>query len=240
MNKFEEKVYPFTTESISGYMGIMDVKDKSVLTVGSSIDQALSACLYGAKDITVMDINKMTRAYMKYKLELLKRCSNFDEFYQMIAMFNGLPLSKDEMFSLEALRKMCPYFKDWKSFSQLKENMKDTKFKFIEGNIFDMDNVLIDKKYDRMILSNVLQYIEMYRGEKSVKEFIKDNFEMFLNHINDKGVIQLLYIYAYEGNNKFTGFSTYDFVNALFGYNIEMISFPSGNKSDAVILYEKK
>ena len=65
---FFDKVYPFTTESISGYMKHMDVKDKSVLTVGSSMDQALNACLYGAKDITVMDISKTTKDYMLYKL----------------------------------------------------------------------------------------------------------------------------------------------------------------------------
>lgn len=32
------KVYPFTTEKLSGYFPVMDLKDKSVFTVGSSGD----------------------------------------------------------------------------------------------------------------------------------------------------------------------------------------------------------
>ena len=240
MNAFKNIIYPFTTESISGYMPFMNVDEKSVLTVGSSLDQALSACLYGAKDVTVMDINSMTKDYLKYKLHLLKECTNFDEFYNMIAYSNVLPLSKEEMFSLNALRNMCPYMKDWDSFSRLKKKVNDTKFSFIEGNIFDMDNVLGDKKYDSMILSNILQYVEMYRGDKTAKEFIKDNFEMFLNHINDKGILQLMYVYCYEGNNQFVGFSTYDLLNALVDYPLEMVTFPNGNVRDAAFLYTKK
>ena len=240
MNTFEKKIYPFTTESISGYMPVMNVDEKTVLTVGSSMDQALSASLYGAKEVTVMDINKMAREYMKYKLRLLEKCSNLDEFYQTIAYSNDLPLSKEEMFSLEAIRRMCPYMKDWDSFSRMKKRINNTKFNFIEGNIFDMDNILGDKKYDRMILSNVLQYIEMYRGDKTAKEFIKDNFEMFLNHINDNGILQLMYVYGFSGNNKFVGFSTYDLLNALIDYPIEFVSFPSDALNDAAFLYTKK
>ena len=70
---FFDKVYPFTTEKIAGYMEHMDVKDKSVLTVGSSMDQALNACLYGSKDITVMDISNKTQEYMYHKLNLISR-----------------------------------------------------------------------------------------------------------------------------------------------------------------------
>lgn len=51
MEKFST-IYPFTTEMISGYIEYMDVSCKSVLTVGSSFDQAFNALLYGAKDVT--------------------------------------------------------------------------------------------------------------------------------------------------------------------------------------------
>ena len=55
-----QEVYPFTTEVISGYFNELDFKDKSVMTLGSSSDQAFNALLLGAKKITVYDINENT------------------------------------------------------------------------------------------------------------------------------------------------------------------------------------
>ena len=42
-----QEVYPFTTEVISGYFNELDFKDKSVMTLGSSSDQAFNALLLG-------------------------------------------------------------------------------------------------------------------------------------------------------------------------------------------------
>ena len=58
-----QKIYPFTTETISGYITKMDIKDKIVLTLGSSCDQALNSLLLGAKDITVFDINEKVKYF---------------------------------------------------------------------------------------------------------------------------------------------------------------------------------
>ena len=52
-----QKVYPFTTEDISGYLTQIDVENKKVLTVGSSGDQALNSLLLGAKSATAVDID---------------------------------------------------------------------------------------------------------------------------------------------------------------------------------------
>ena len=60
-------IYPFTTENIAGYIDNFDLKDKSLLTVGSSGDQALNAILKGCRDITVIDINPYTKYYYYLK-----------------------------------------------------------------------------------------------------------------------------------------------------------------------------
>ena len=44
-----QKVYPFTTENIAGYFSSLNMHNKSVLTVGSSLDQAFNALIFGAK-----------------------------------------------------------------------------------------------------------------------------------------------------------------------------------------------
>ena len=67
MSCFEDKVYPFTTEEISGYFKYLNLKDKSVLTVGSSGDQAFNAIYYGARKVTLFDINPTTEKFVREK-----------------------------------------------------------------------------------------------------------------------------------------------------------------------------
>lgn len=56
INSFQ-KIYPFTTENIAGYITQLDIKNKSVLTVGSSSDQVFNCLLLEAKEVTLFDIN---------------------------------------------------------------------------------------------------------------------------------------------------------------------------------------
>ena len=66
-----DRLYPFTTENISGYISHFDLKDKSLLTVGSSGDQVLNAGFLGCKDITLSDTNIFTKYYYYLKLAAL-------------------------------------------------------------------------------------------------------------------------------------------------------------------------
>ena len=66
-----QKIYPFTTENINGYINGFDLEDKSLLTVGSSADQVLNASLYGSKNITLLDVNPYTRFYYYLKVAAL-------------------------------------------------------------------------------------------------------------------------------------------------------------------------
>lgn len=62
------EIYPFTTENIDGYINYFNLKDKSLLTVGSSGDQVLNAILNGCKDITIIDINSYVKYYYYLKV----------------------------------------------------------------------------------------------------------------------------------------------------------------------------
>ena len=55
------KLYSFTTENIKDYISSFDLNNKSLLTVGSSADQAINAILNGCKDVTIMDINPFVK-----------------------------------------------------------------------------------------------------------------------------------------------------------------------------------
>ena len=137
---------------ISGYIEYMDVSCKSVLTVGSSFDQAFNALLYGAKDVTVIDINKNALEFYKRKLEILLT-SNKDEFYKNVLQ---LPFNYnfDELFLKRDVSIMNSYMQSEDNFSKLKEILSSKTIKFINDDIFRFDK--IENKYDRIIFSNVL------------------------------------------------------------------------------------
>ena len=61
------RMYPFTTENIAGYLPLFHLEDKSLLTVGSSGDQAINAILCGCKLIQVYDICPFVEEYYNLK-----------------------------------------------------------------------------------------------------------------------------------------------------------------------------
>ena len=102
-----DRIYPFTTENISGYIDFFDLKDKSLLTLGSSGDQAINAYLKGAKDITVLDINPFTRYYYFLKVAAINTISR-DEFYNFFKYY-GHPTTfktNDNVFNIETYERI--------------------------------------------------------------------------------------------------------------------------------------
>ena len=66
-----QAVYPFTTENITGYITQMDIKNKDILTLGSSCDQAFNSLLLGANEVTIFDINERIEEYYELKRKLI-------------------------------------------------------------------------------------------------------------------------------------------------------------------------
>ena len=62
-----QRLYPFTTENIAGYIDKFNLKGKSLLTVGSSADQVINAIYKGSKDITLYDVNIFAKYYYYLK-----------------------------------------------------------------------------------------------------------------------------------------------------------------------------
>lgn len=67
MDSLFDMIYPFTTENINGYISKFDLKDKSLLTVGSSSDQVINAAMYDCHNQTVIDICPYTKYYFYLK-----------------------------------------------------------------------------------------------------------------------------------------------------------------------------
>lgn len=76
-------MYPFTTENINGYLDCFDLKNKSLLTVGSSCDQTINASLAGCEDITIYDKCPLVRYYYYLKVASLLSL-NREEFLNFL------------------------------------------------------------------------------------------------------------------------------------------------------------
>jgi len=61
-------LYPFTTENIAGYINNFNLTGRGLLTVGSSGDQIINACLFDCYDIVCLDICPFTKYYVNLKI----------------------------------------------------------------------------------------------------------------------------------------------------------------------------
>ncbi len=77
------KVYPFSNENVKGMFNHLDVKNKSVLVVGSSADQAIASIMGGAKSVALADKNPITRYFGQLKIAAISALSykEFKEYF---------------------------------------------------------------------------------------------------------------------------------------------------------------
>ena len=247
--KYFDKIYPFTTEMISKYFRLLDLEDKKVLTVGSSLDQAFNAILLGAKDVTVIDISKKTKDFLKLKKEILlntKRENFYNEVLKNIKKENIE--TYNDIFEEIYLINMNLYMQSDDKYKQLQEKIKDSKIKVIEGDIFKLDEVT-KEKYDRIIFSNAVQYIDDYTKLNNITndnyEFLKDRFEYWKEYLNDLGIIQLLYYYSYTMDiylgRGLKSTMNYNNVRKALNYEILLERITNNfDREDAIVTYKKR
>lgn len=239
-------VYPFTTEMIAGYMPTLEVKNKSVLTVGSSCDQVFNALVEGASNVTLFDINSSTGEFYKLKRDIILSVGR-DDLYDAVMNIEGIPLSKDAFASV-TLERMNNYMNNDYNYDRLRERLVDSPVKFIEGDIFDFDLSVGDAKYDRMILSNILQYLSMYVKGKEPYEFLEKSFNSWKSHLNEDGILQMLYIYSCgvpstgRIRNANLGYDLRKIVNTLEGNSLEFSWFKDcfDTDYDGIVTYQKR
>ena len=224
-----QKIYPFTTETISGYITKMDIKDKIVLTLGSSCDQALNSLLLGAKDITVFDINEKVKYFYNLKRKLI--LTSREKLINNIVNLKQFSYFED-IFSYQDLMKMNLYLQNDENYYKLQDILKEKNIDFKVGNIFNISEYLEkNKKYDRVILSNVLDYIPTnLKSEEVVLKIYND----LLSYLNDEALIQLYYLYGSVNPKSFA-----KVINKFLEQDILLEKAPC-DTNDSVIFVKKK
>ncbi len=71
-------LYIYGTENISKYYSKIDLKNKTVLTIAGSGDQAINAYYFDAKEVVCFDINKLSKHILFLKIEAIKNIDYSD------------------------------------------------------------------------------------------------------------------------------------------------------------------
>lgn len=238
MKNVFESVYPFTTEYIARYYDNLDLKNTNVLTVGSSGDHAFNALFCGAGKVTILDISPFTKEFLKLKRDIIINNSR-RKAYKKILEIDSIPFNSD-IYPYEELAKMNFYFKNKDNYKKMQKILETKDIEVLEGNIFDLDTSIDDRIFDRIIFSNVIQYIDLYSKNSGYdeKEFLRNNLENWISHLSDDGLIQLMYIYSINGQMDEIG-KIKDYLGdyPLYGYGFDSIN----QKTDSlIVVYRKK
>lgn len=175
------RIYPFSTENLTGFFNAELLKDKKILLTGSSCDQILTAQLYGAKKITHFDINP----FVEFMYDLKKAAVKELERYEFLNYFY-YNYENPETFR-------------YKQYEKIRESLEGDSLDFwdtlydnysplkIRRRLFILNNEEEMSKY-RYLLP--FMFIENYEKLKNTEfipvEFIKSHILNLSKNLEDK------------------------------------------------------
>ena len=168
-----DRIYPFTTENISGYINEFDLENKSLLTVGSSSDQVLNAFYNGCCDITLIDINPFIKEYFHLKQAAIETL-NYEYFLQFLS-FGGYLFHNYNVL-------------DKKVFQEVLEQVKDVNSKEFWNNLLEFSspskirkNLFVPDKKRIFILKQLNNYLKDEDSYEKVRNKISYLNPKFIN-----------------------------------------------------------
>ena len=167
----KSKVYSFATENLE-YLTHIDLKGKTVLTVGASLDHNIVSKALGAKKVVNFDINENAYYYAKLKcvgLNILSYKEYLDFFMRGDKAFNKHVFSKlQQHLDNDTLLFFQSLYHTYKKGSVLREE-----------HLF---NNLFDNKSEKIFNSYYLRTEEMFNN---AKEKMGDNINWIMSDILD-------------------------------------------------------
>lgn len=200
-NKYD-CVYPFTNEEIIEYYKKLNY-DGKILSVASSGDHMLYSVLAGAKEITLFDINALTKYYVDLKVAAIKTLDLRDfKDYFMDRMLLCYPTLNYNIFKKFCNNLPPDSFEYWNA---LYENRKgkfricdiDSLFNFV-GNHFKICKYSKKETYEKLsiLLKNVnLEFIntDIFELDKYLRtSYSTMIFSNISNYFDDQQIIKYL------------------------------------------------
>lgn len=242
-----DQIYSMTNEHLYRMYKNMDVKNKDVLTVGSSGDQILYAILFGAKNITCFDINPFVKYFYDYKVAAIK-AFDYDKFCD-IARFN---ISKQEdtnwqreLLSAAVYKKVSCFLPDdskyfWDNifldtnsvhavFAEHPAYLPETYYKN-KGIYQRLRNLLIKNNYSvRFVVGDITNIFDKIGIEKKYDVILLSNIFDYFDRNNQLRRTRPFYrlVKKYEQILKPNGKIQVDYIysKGCFGYMILMNEF---------------
>lgn len=204
------RTYSSTNENLSEY--IMDIEDKTVLTVSSSGDHLLNMVGRGCKRVDTFDINCYSPFIQNLKIYAIKYLPKnlalkfLDKINNEIYFkFNQyLPKKEKDFFDYLFSNYNADYicyklfyfslknndnnnFFDSSTFDYIKKRLDEVKHNHYHVSLYQLSNYL-NTLYDSIYLSNISYYV------KNIDSFL--NYINYLkNYLNSSGKIYYAYLY---------------------------------------------
>ncbi len=179
------KIYLNTTENIKGILDGMNLKDRNVLAVAGSGDQALNAYFLGAESVTLFDINPLALAQAELKIAAAQKL-DYREFCNFFLPGNGGILYNE-------------------TYKKLSNSLSDEANSFYEYLYSNYNGLEIFFKIAHAFYPTIstLERVNNYMGENNFKElkeklegkkvkFIETGLDELPNSLNDLYDIMLL------------------------------------------------
>ena len=203
--------YLFATENISGFSKKISYKDKAILTVTSSGDQAFNFILNDAKSIDLFDMNVFSNYYFNLKLAAIK-CLEYEEFLDFLTPKNIL--NKNNIFSLETYLKIRNEIKN-----QEIKDFWDYLFCHYKGITIYNSKLFSTSKNNRKDYIDCNDYLKNKDNYNLLKEKLKNKDFTFynINLFKDEIPTNFNYDFIYLSNifDSLEATSTLDFITKL-------------------------
>lgn len=218
-------IYPFTTENIAGYINLFELENKSLLTVGSSGDQALNAILKGCNDITILDVNPYTKYYFYLKMATILQV-NLEAFLKFFCYMNypGIYERNEKVFNKETYSKIKDTLKHLNYDAYyFWEELLNTYKPYIIRKLFECDEERWPylKNYNLYLNPNYYEELKKKLTQTNIEFITTDIYNTNLSRNYDN--IWLSNIARYEENLEY--FKTYvvDILNTHLNSNGRML-----------------
>lgn len=228
------QIYRNTNENLTAILGSYDLKDKNVLSVLASSDQVFSSYYYGAKTVDSFDrqIIAYYYYYLKYwnlletgrhyipaknseirkiiELHKNERIQVYKFWDYILKRIGDVPLYYSNLFVYSPYPYSVPYENDT---NKLIEILKDKQPSFKNINLFERNTS--NKKYDVIVLSNILEYMFTTEDEE-IKSIVLNNI---YNLLEDDGIIISSNLFNNSDTEDELLLSLFEYEEGIKGYN---------------------
>lgn len=179
------KIYPFSTENLAGWMPMLNFRDKTFLTVGSSSDQIINAVLLGSKEQTIIDINPFIKEYFYLKKSCLTTLSR-NEYLEFLCSYNYNRATNENVFNLKTFEKIIPslIMFDYNSYLFWSKIFNDFSGNHIKKHLFFSDDERCSPILQKMnlYLHDSDSYVKAQEEMRKLKiNFIESNIYQDVN-----------------------------------------------------------